>query len=78
MKPNHVDLGLAISGLHCRPGVPKSAAEIAAYCVWDPTKNKWRTISRQRIQQIEERALRKLRRNPDIKEWVDHLHHKKP
>ena len=66
-KPS-IDIGLAISATHSIPGVPRSAADIAAYC----------GCSRQRIQQIEERALRKLRRNPDIKEWVDHLHHKKP
>ncbi len=51
MKSNQIDLGLEISRRHCKFGVPKTAAEIAAYC----------GISRQRIDQIEKRALRKIR-----------------
>lgn len=46
-----IDLGLAVCGLHCQKGVPKTAREIAAYC----------GCSYQRIQQIEARALRKIR-----------------
>ncbi len=51
MKPNSIDLGLAISAHHCTLGAPKTAAEIAAYC----------GCSRQRLEQIEKKALRKLR-----------------
>ncbi len=71
--PNQVDLGLAICGCHCQFGVPKTHSEIAAYCSFNPTTKKWIGISRQRIQQIEERALRKLRRRPEIQEWIHQL-----
>ncbi len=71
--PSQVDLGLAVSGLHCEIGVPKSSAEIASYCSWNPTTGKWTSVSRQRIEQIEKRALRKLRRRPEIQEWVHQL-----
>ncbi len=72
MKPSHVDLGLAISEHHSTFGVPRTTASIASYCTYDPTKKIERTISRQRIEQIEQRALRKVRahlyRNPDLRE----------
>ncbi len=71
--PSQVDLGLAISACHSTYGTPKSSGEIAAYCTWNPTTKKWGSISRQRLEQIEKRALRKLRRNPEIREWVDQL-----
>ena len=72
MKASHVDLGLAISQCHSTFGVCKTQAEIANYCTWNPTKNVWTTISRQRIDQIERKAMRKIRaylhRNPEIRE----------
>ena len=46
-----IDLGLAISALHSQKGVPRTADDIAEYC----------GCSRQRIEQIEKRALRKIR-----------------
>lgn len=46
-----IDLGLAVAGLHARRGVPMTVGKIAAFC----------GCSRSYIQQIEERALRKLR-----------------
>ncbi len=51
MKPNSIDLGLAISALHSRIGVPRDHRDIAAYC----------DCSWQRIWQIEQKALRKIR-----------------
>ncbi len=70
--PNHIDLGLCVSQLHSTFGVPKTQAEIASYCTWDPTRHQWRTLSRQRVDQIEKRALRKirahLRRNKELRE----------
>ena len=70
--PNHVDLGLMISEHHSTFGVPRTSQSIANYCTWDPTKHVWRTISRQRIEQIADRALRKVRahlyRNPELRE----------
>lgn len=51
LKSDRINLGLAVCGLHCEKGVPKTAREIAAYC----------GCSYQRIQQIEARALRKIR-----------------
>ncbi len=71
--PNHIDLGLAIGAHYSTLGVPKTAAEIAARCNWNPTTKKWASCSRQRIQQIEARAIRKLQRNPQIKEWHDYF-----
>ncbi len=72
MKPNHIDLGLAISGCHSTFGTPKTQAEIANWCIYDPTKHQWRTLSRQRVDQIERKALRKIRRylhcHPDVRD----------
>jgi hypothetical protein len=71
-SPNHLDLGLCISEHHSTFGVPRTSQSIANYCTWDPTKKIERTISRQRIEQISERALRKIRahlyRNPELRE----------
>lgn len=57
-----IDLGLAISAHHSTLGVPRTADSIAAYC----------GCSRQRIQQIEEKALRKIRvklyQSPELNE----------
>ena len=76
-SPNHIDLGLAVSGLNCTFGVPKTQAELASYCTWDPTRHQWRTISRQRLDQIEKRALRKIRnylhRNPELRDELSGL-----
>jgi DNA-directed RNA polymerase sigma subunit (sigma70/sigma32) len=64
-----IDLGLAVSGLHARKGVPMTTREIAAFC----------GCSKQRITQIEERALRKLRnrlmfvKDPELRELVESL-----
>jgi hypothetical protein len=49
-KPG-TDLGLAISGATLQPGKTRTSVEIAAFC----------GCSKQNIQQIEKRALRKLR-----------------
>ncbi len=46
-----IDIGLAISAHHSTLGVPRTAESIAAYC----------GCSRQRIQQLEHRGLRKIR-----------------
>ncbi len=71
-SPNHIDLGLAIGACHSTFGVPKTQAEIANWCTWDPTRNQWRTLSRQRVDQLEKRALRKCRRylhcHPELRE----------
>ncbi len=56
-----LDLGLAVSGLNCTLGVPKTCAAIAAYCTWNPAKNRAETVSRQAIERIERIALRKAR-----------------
>jgi DNA-directed RNA polymerase sigma subunit (sigma70/sigma32) len=57
-----IDLGLAISAHHSTLGVPRTSDSIAAYC----------GCSRQRIEQIEKRALRKVRarlyQNPELNE----------
>ncbi len=72
MKPSHLDLGLAISQCHSTFGVPKTQAEIANYCTWNPTTRHWTTMSRQRIDQIEKKALRKIRRylhcHPEVRD----------
>ncbi len=47
-----IDLGLAVSRLHCTFGVPKTHHEIACYC----------GCSWQRIWQIEQKALRRIRK----------------
>ncbi len=62
MSKSSIDLGLAISAHHSTLGVPRTADSIAAYC----------SCSRQRIQQIEEKAMRKCRiylyRHPELNE----------
>ncbi len=65
-----IDLGLAISGLYARKGVPMTHDEIAAYC----------GCSWQRIWQIEQRGLRKLRNrlhfhksDPEVRELIESL-----
>lgn len=68
MKPDRINLGLAVSGLHSQKGVPRTCDDIASYC----------GCSRQRIQQIEERALRKLRYklrigHPELRELMESL-----
>ena len=50
-RRRRIDLGLAISALHSKRGVPRGYKEIAAYC----------DCSWQRIHQIEQGALRKIR-----------------
>ncbi len=70
--PNQIDFGLALSRCSCHYGVPKTQAEIANWCIYDPTRNQWKTISRQRIEQIEKKAMRRVRayfhRHPEIRE----------
>ncbi len=56
-----LDLGLAISGLHCTFGVPVTCQRIADYCTWNPVKNCAETVSRQAIERVERIALRKVR-----------------
>ncbi len=57
-----LDLGLAISGLHCTFGVPVTCQRIADYCTWNPVKNCAETVSRQAVERIERIALRKCRK----------------
>ncbi len=70
--PNQFDLGLALSRCSCHYGVPKTQAEIANWCIYDPTTQQWKTISRQRIEQVERQALRKIRKHlhchPELRE----------
>lgn len=73
MKSN-IDLGLAVSALSLKPGETRTQREIAAFC----------DCSYQRIQQIEWRALRKIRRhfmrekNADVREALLALIRKEP
>jgi len=51
MSKSSIDLGLAVSALHSRYGVPREHKDIAAYC----------DCSWQAIWRIEQRAIRKIR-----------------
>ena len=57
------DLGLYLSGVTCPPGACRTAEEIAIFI-----RAAGAHCSRQRILQIEERALRKLRHPKIIKQ----------
>ncbi len=65
-----IDLGLAISAHHSVLGVPRTSDSIAAYC----------ECSRQRIEQIEKRAMRKCRvylyRHPELGEELREIFHR--
>lgn len=62
-----IDLGLALLSLACKPGVPITQEDIAAWC----------GCSRGYIHLVEQAALRKLRRsldqNPMLAELVRHI-----
>jgi hypothetical protein len=70
MRDTHPDknlfnLGLAISGATLAPGPRRTAQAIADFC-----SAAGASVSRQAISHIEQRALRKLRLNPVLKELV--------
>lgn len=50
---NSIDLGLAIAGLHAYHGQEVlTYDQIAAFCCWNPTAQKWENVSPERIRQI--------------------------
>ncbi len=75
-----LDLGLAISGLHCTFGVPKTCQDIANYCTWNPVKQRDETVSRQAVERIESIALRKCRaylyRHKELQEELRGIFHR--
>jgi len=69
-KPNShlVNLGIAISGATLLPGEVRTCHDIKCFidATFEVMTNTHRTISHQRIQQIGEKALRKLRHPSQI------------
>lgn len=76
MRGTHPDktlfnLGLAISGATLAPNERRTLRDIAAFCGAAGAPVTWQAISH-----IEQRALRKLRRNPVLKELINDLSEK--